>query len=331
MNYLNACEILGINPETDHELSELKRIYRQNALIYHPDKNPGSDTTSTFHKIKNAYDFLLIELGHKDSDNDEVDIDSYENEENSFSFQDSISSKINSYTNILTSFLAPIMQSDTFKEIQSRLIYLIIEKLTQKCEDQAFIILEKIDKRSFVKIYELLTKYKSAFHISDEFLSRLEDHFSKKIGNDECIILNPFLEDLFENNIYKLVVNGKKYLIPLWHHELVYDNSGSDLYVRCNPILPEQVEIDENNNIHVNYKISLNEIWSKGFLEIKLGKNIINIPKEQFKLMERQVILLANMGISKINSRDIYDISKKGDIYLHVDLFNAAVSTGNSE
>ena len=99
MNYLNACEILGINPDGDHELSELKRIYRQNALIYHPDKNPGSDTTSTFHKIKNAYDFLLIELGHKDSDNDEVDIDSYENEENSFSFQDSISSKINSYTN----------------------------------------------------------------------------------------------------------------------------------------------------------------------------------------------------------------------------------------
>jgi hypothetical protein len=27
------------------------------------------------------------------------------------------------------------------------------------------------------------------------------------------------------------------------------------------------------------------------------------------------------MGISKINTRDIYDVSKKGDIYLHVDIF----------
>jgi DnaJ-class molecular chaperone len=318
MNYEIACEILGINPDIEYELPDLKRIYRQNALIYHPDKNPGDDTTSTFHKIKNAYDFLLIELGYKDSDDDDLVND----EENDIgSFQETLSSKINSYTNILTSFLAPIMQSDTFKEIQSKLIYLIIEKLTQKCENQAFTILEKIDKKSFAKIYELLKKYSSALHISEEFLSRLEEHFSKKIQNDECIILNPFLEDLFENNVYKLVANGKKYLIPLWHHELVYDNNGSDLYVRCIPILPENTEIDENNNIHVNFTVSIDELWSKGFMEIKLGKLIINIPKEQFKMMDHQVILLANMGISKINSRDIYDISKRGDIYLHVDLF----------
>jgi hypothetical protein len=323
MNYEIACEILKINPHIDLELSDLKRIYRQNALAYHPDKNPGSDTTTIFHKIKNAYDFLLVDLGYKDSDNDDFDIGEDEDEATVYSFQDSISSKINSYTSILTSFLAPIIQSDTFKEIQSKLIYLIIEKLSQKCEDQAFIILEKIDKKAFVKIYELLTKYKSAFHISEEFLNRLEEHFSKKIGNDECIILNPFLDDLFENNIYKLMVNEKKYLIPLWHHELIYDNSGSDLYVRCLPILPDQVEIDENNNIHVNYKISLNELWSKGFLEIKVGKLVINIPKEQFKMMEHQVILLANMGISKINSRDIYNVSKKGDIYLHLDIFTS--------
>ena len=323
MNYEIACEILGINRNIDLELFDLKRIYRQNALAYHPDKNPGDDTTAIFHKIQNAYDFLLIDLGYKDSDNDDFDIDEHKNKENCCSFQDSISSKINSYTSILTSFLAPIIQSDTFKEIQSKLIYTIIEMLTHKCEDQAFIILEKIDKKAFVKIYELLTKYKSAFHISEEFLNRLEEHFSKKIGNDECIILNPFLDDLFENNIYKLMVNEKKYLIPLWHHELIYDNSGSDLYVRCLPILPDQVEIDENNNIHVNYKISLNELWSKGFLEIKVGKLVINIPKEQFKMMEHQVILLANMGTSKINSRDIYDVSKKGDIYLHLDIFTS--------
>jgi hypothetical protein len=322
MNYEMACGILGINPDIDLELSELKRIYRQNALIYHPDKNPGSDTTAIFHRIKNAYDFLLIYLGHKDSDDDEFDIDSHKNEENGCSFQDSLSSKINSYASILTSFLAPIVKSDTFKEIQSKLIYLIIEKLSQKCEDQAFAILEKIDKRTFSKIHELLMKYKASLHISEEFLSRLEEYFSKKIEKDECIILSPFLDDLFENNIYKLIVNEKKYLIPLWHHELIYDNSGSDLYVRCVPILPDQVEIDENNNIHINTAISVSELWLKGFLEITLGKLIIKIPKQQFKLMDHQVILLANMGISKINIKDIYDVSKKGDVYLHVDLFN---------
>jgi DnaJ-class molecular chaperone len=323
MNYELACEILGINPDIEVEVTEIKRIYRQNALIYHPDKNRGSDTTLIFQKIQNAYDFLLVDLGYKDSENDEFDIDKHEEEDPTYSFQESISSKIKSYSNILTSFLAPIMQSDTFKEIQSKLIYLIIEKLTQKCENQAFAILEKIDNRAFLKIYELLKKYKTAFHISDEFLHRLEEHYSKKIGVAECVILNPFLDDLFENNIYKLVVNGEKYLIPLWHHELIYDNSGSDLYVRCNPILPENMEIDENNNIHVNCRISMDELWRKGFLEITLGKFIINVPKEQFKMMDHQIILLATMGISKVNIRDIYDISKKGDIYLHVDIFIA--------
>jgi hypothetical protein len=181
--------------------------------------------------------------------------------------------------------------------------------------------LEKIDKKVFLKIYELLKKYKSALHISEEFLSRLEDNISKKIQNDECIILNPFLDDLFENNIYKLVVNEEKYLIPLWHHELVYDNSGSDLYVRCIPILPDHFEIDENNNIHVDIRCSIDELWQNGFLEITMGKIKITVPKEQFKFADRQVILLANMGISKINTNDIYDISKKGDIYLHVDIF----------
>jgi len=317
MNYESACQILGIDPSSEYTIEDLKRAYRQNALAYHPDKNPGSDTTSVFHNIKNAYDFLLVEFGYADSDDD------FElaKEENVYSFQESISSKINSYSNILYSFMKPIMQSETFKEIQSKLIYTIIEKLTQKCENQAFAILEKIDKKVLLKIYELLKKYKSALHISEEFLSRVDQHISIKIQNDECFILNPFLDDLFENNIYKLVINGEKYLIPLWHHELVYDNDGSDLYVRCNPILPENIEIDENNNIHVNYKVSLDEIWTKGFLEITLGKIKITVPKQQFKLMEHQVILLANMGISKINTRDIYDVSKKGDIYLHVDIF----------
>jgi DnaJ-class molecular chaperone len=319
MNYEVACDILGIDSNKEYNMEDLKRIYRQNALVYHPDKNLDTDTTHVFHNIQNAYEFLLIELGYADSD------DGFElnDEESMDSFQDSISSKINSYSNILYSFMKPIMQSETFKEIQSKLIYTIIEKLTQKCENQAFAILEKIDKKVVLKIYELLNKYKSSLHISEDFLRRLEDFISQNLQNDECFILNPFLEDLFENNIYKLIVNEKKYLIPLWHHELIYDNSGSDLYVRCVPILPDHVDIDENNNIHINRRISLNELWLKGFLEITLGKLIINVPKEQFKLMDHQVILLANMGISKINSRDIYDVSKKGDIYLHLDILTS--------
>lgn len=316
MNYDIACEILGMEKDKDYSMIELKKIYRQKALAYHPDKNLHMDTTAIFQDIQDSYEYLLIEFEYKDSDSESEDA-----REDLFSFKDSISSKLNSYSNILYSFLKPIIQSETFKEIQSKLVYVIIEKLMQKCENQAFGILEKIDKKAFIKIYELLKKYKAALHITDEFLSRLEEHFTKKVEKDECIILNPFLEDLFENNVYKLVINSEKFLIPLWHHELVYDICGSDLYVRCNPILPDNITIDENNNIHVIIKKSIDEIWNADFLEINLSKKNMFVPKNQIKFMEHQVILFANMGISKINTKDIYDVTRKTDIYLHLDLY----------
>ena len=314
----DACFILGIHYKNDYEYEDLKKAYRKKALLYHPDKNVHSDTTEIFQQVKEAYDFLIEEHEFIEIDEDNEQFDKNYNE-----LFSSWKNTVSNYSNILFSFLGPILKSDSFKEIKTNIFYVVLDSITTNCEAKAISILEKLDKKVFIKIYELLTQNKDVLHITDDFLSRLEEHFSKKIQNDECIIVNPFLDDLFENNIYKLVVNDEKYLIPLWHHELVYDNSGSDLYVRCLPILPDNIEIDENNNIHINRSISIDELWTKGFLEITLGKIVITVPKQQFKLADHQVILLANMGISKINTRDIYDISKKGDIYLHVDMFKA--------
>jgi len=313
-----ACLILGIDSTHDYEFEELKKAYRKKALLYHPDKNLDVDTTEIFQKIKDAYEFLIEEydfIQDPEENHDETTSDRHV-----FAAWKNV---VTSYSNILFSFFDPILKSESFKEIKSSILHVILDSITTNCEAKAISILEKLDKKVFLKIHELLKQNKDILHITDEFLSKIEEHFSKKIQNDECIILNPFLDDLFENNIYKLVVNDEKYLIPLWHHELVYDNSGSDLYVRCLPILPDNIEIDENNNIHVNRIISIDELWTKGFLEITLGKIVITVPKQQFKLADHQVILLANMGISKINTRDIYDVSKKGDIYLHVDIFKA--------
>jgi hypothetical protein len=82
-----------------------------------------------------------------------------------------------------------------------------------------------------------------------------------EIKEDECIILNPTLNDLLENNLYRLIVNNHTYIVPLWHNELVYDNSGNDIYVKCNPILPENMEIDDANNIKIDINYKISEIW----------------------------------------------------------------------
>jgi hypothetical protein len=63
-------------------------------------------------------------------------------------------------------------------------------------------------------------------------------------------------------------MNKNYYCIPLWHHELVYDNSGSDIYVKCNPIL------DENENVVYTDLVSL-AIW----IPETIGKDIIRQPE----------------------------------------------------
>jgi hypothetical protein len=128
------------------------------------------------------------------------------------------------------------------------------------------------------------------------------------------------LEDLFENNLYKLTEDGITYLVPLWHHELIYDKGGADLYVKCIPLVPDNVEIDEKNNIHTKIAISLEDAWTKDEICVEIGSKNFIIIRRELKLVESQIVLLANCGISRINTDDVYNVSKKSDIYIHVEL-----------
>lgn len=57
MNYKDYYKILGV--ERGAEAAEIKRAYRQLALKYHPDKNPGDDEAEErFKEINEAYEVL---------------------------------------------------------------------------------------------------------------------------------------------------------------------------------------------------------------------------------------------------------------------------------
>ena len=296
--YKKACLCLDLSPDQEIKPEDIKRQYRRKALQFHPDKNTSENAADEFRNIRESYEYLMENGGFLDQ-NEGDDINA-------------------GYQNVLFSFLGPILKSDMFQEIKSKAFFIIIDKITSKCESKALDVLDKMDKKILAKIYDILCSYKDAFHITEDFLHKVEEILKRKTQNDECIILNPFLDDLFENNLYKLVENGEKYVIPLWHHELVYDNKGADLYVKCIPILPDNMEIDEYNNIHVNAKCSVNELWLLDYIEIDLGKQKIKMPRRQIKMTEQQTIVMAGMGISKINVNDIYDISKKADVYVNL-------------
>jgi hypothetical protein len=181
-------------------------------------------------------------------------------------------------------------------------------------------MVEKIDKNVLIKVYEIIQNYRETLHFSTDFINKIKEVINKKIENDECIILNPTLDDLFENNLYKLCVNGFTYIVPLWHDELIYDNSGNDIYVKCFPLLTENITIDNKNNIHVNLTYDIKEILQKEYITFYLGKKEFEIEPKELTVEKTQTVILKGEGISKINTADIYDVSKKSNVILHITL-----------
>ena len=310
MNYKIACETLGINGDKTITEDLLKKQYRINALRNHPDKSSAPDATLRFQQINAAYQYLLKELHFMSMDEHEPDDEG--------DAQDSEDINVaTSYASILMSFIKNIVKNDV---PNNKLYHIILQKISNTCEKTALEMVEKIDKNVLIKVYEIIQNYRETLHFSTDFINKIKEVINKKIEKDECIILNPTLDDLFENNLYKLCVNGFTYIVPLWHDELVYDNSGNDIYVKCFPLLTENITIDNKNNIHVNLRYDIKEILQKEYITFYLGKKEFEIEPKDLTVEKTQTVTLKGEGISKINTIDIYDVSKKSNVILHITL-----------
>ena len=322
MNVSEAYKILDINENEKEDIDQeiLKRKYRKQALIYHPDKNKSPDALQEFHKINEAYE--ILEKYYKYQDYELETEYWYEDEEIEYNIYQEMFQRVPSgYKTILLSFLHTIVGREIFTGIQNKIFYKIIENISNSCENKAIEFLEKLDNEVLIKIYNVLDKIKNELHLSNMFLTKIEEIIQKKSKNTYRIVLYPILEDLFNNNIYKLIEEGQTYYIPLWMNELVYDISGGgEMIVSCVPILPENIEIDEYNNIHVIKRYKIQEIWDQEDIEILVEKRKYVIKRSQLKVVHTQIIILENQGISIGNTKEIYDITKKSDIYLHIEL-----------
>ena len=172
-------------------------------------------------------------------------------------------------------------------------------------------IIDKIINKLETKSAELIHKW------SGEYFIDLISILKKNI-----YILNPSLDDLLNQNVYKLQHNTKEYIIPLWQSELEYDNSGSTLIVKCVPDLPDHIEIDEDNNIHISLRFSLFDKIQQhnNKIEISLGSKNFEVSLEDLQIKKYQTKKFVNSGIPKFVENDIYSVNNISDVNVHFEI-----------
>lgn len=287
----------------DITLSKIKKQYHKLALLHHPDKNNNTnESCEKFQDIQRAYELVkdeLIIIGDEEKDNEEP-------------------SSNDTYYDILHIFISNIIGEHNTIIIMKMVKEIAID-YKNKSLDKIF---EGVDKDTAGIIYNFILKYKALLHIDDQTLELILEKIKEKYKNIRIYKLNPTLMDLLENNIYKLVVEENTYYCPLWHSELYFDDierGEGNLIVQCEPDLPDNMEIDDNNNLIVIFEKKLDiSLLDSSSIPIKIGKKIFEIPLHHLYMKREQVYTFYKSGISHIDEHDIYNIDNKGDIIVKI-------------
>jgi DnaJ-class molecular chaperone len=312
-----------LNLKYNYTLDELKKNYRLLALKHHPDKNENSEESCEFFKkINSEYLYLLnFDISHEShashmfnaGDNHEANCDNAASD---------------SYMSIFRTFIQSLLQKMTVisQENTSLTISTLIKIIVEDCQELSIKMFEDLDKETAYTIYEIITTYHKAFHISVEKLAVFEKIMRSKMALDNLVVISVSLGDLMGDNIiYVLEHEDKTFYIPLWHTELYYnmskmDNTSVDLIVRCIPVTPSHIYIDTNNDIYIDIRMKIVDLLEKQCIEFEVGGKIFTISAAALYIKNNQTYVLRGFGIPTINAKNMYDMSDKSSIIVNIEL-----------
>lgn len=302
MNFKDALDILEIDTKyNDLTLEVINKRYRKLALKYHPDKNGDTkESNERFKKINEAYTYLKSEGLYFVNEDEDITDDT-----------PSI------YLNVLKNFIKSVMDGDYIDIIAK-----IVNDILNKGKQISLKIFEDLDKDTALNIYIFLSRYKSILYFSDDLLENVKQMVIQKYDNVEIYKLNPSINDLIHNNFYKLYVEEQLYLVPLWHKESYYDGSGCEIIAICEPDLPDNVKIDDDNNLVVDIVVYannslLNMIRNETNLSVNIGEKIFSIPLSNLYMKKEQCYRIIGDGLVNVK-KDLYDLSDKSDIIFKI-------------
>ena len=296
LSKLNLDNKYNIKNITELTSVELKRSYHIMALNYHPDKNKEINAKERFQEIGEAYTFL-----HNIINSNIYNIYENNTEEEIYDTP---------YTDLMINLLKMLLSnpnSGEINKIQKKCI-----EYTNKLLDQLF---DKINLNVLEDIYKFIVK--NSMDLSEDMINVIKDLINKKLMKYNMYIISPSLDNIMKSEIFKLEIEEDIVYVPLWHQEMVYEN----ILIKIQPILPDNVTIDEYNNMHITYEERFINLLNFIKEEIKFIEiNNYKVYLEELRLKKIQVVIFKNEGIPLINTNDILDNKIKGNVLIHIHL-----------
>tara|TARA_B100000424_G_C22923214_1_gene491194 strand:- start:580 stop:1476 length:897 start_codon:yes stop_codon:yes gene_type:complete len=297
MEYKEALKILRLDKK--HTEGMLKKAYYKKALECHPDK--GGDPEE-FKKIGEAYETIQQFDGlRKDC------IDDYDDD----------------YSSLLKKAVHWFDPKGSWDE---QFINTSFKNILLHCENASIEIFKKLSVEKSIKFLDIITKYELIFQLKKETVNKMHNILKEKL-HDNIIVLDVLLEDILDDKIYKYELGDNIHYIPLWHKYFYLDDvkhseSGSKITTlrTCSKIGKYFFNIKDNNDIYFKIDINLQELFNKGYYEFEIGKLYHKIYAVELKIKKEQIYLIKNKGISKVNKKNTYDTSKRGDVYIEITL-----------
>ena len=260
------------------------------ALKLHPDKNPAQNATDKYIEIKAAYDYLI---GYPTQN------------------------KISSYKSCLTAFFVNLYGNEEFQRT-------IFMPLLELCEEKIIKMIVAMPDSQAKLTYQLLCAHKDVLNLSDVFLEKIQQAITNKDANICYLLLNPCLQDLLDCNVYKYLYNDEPLYIPLWRP--FTELTEYDVVAYCLPQLPNNIWIDEETSIlNISIDADINAVFYRGFLEVPIGNTFVHVLADDIKLVPYQIAKMPNCGLPLLCDKNIYAHENKGDLYIHLHLFEKFV------
>ena len=319
MDIKTALKILCINYNDLNENS-LKKAYRKQILIWHPDKNTNQSIhikepthimynftvkqiNNRFIEIQNAYNYLSAELNINRIKNNTT------------------TTNINKESAIAN--LAKLINID------QTIIKLLFNCCKTKIEEICYKLFSSLNEKTANILYRYIEINSDLLQINDTILEKLQNIVKNKQIHNKIIILQPELYRIYDKQIHVLNYKNEKYYIPLWLQDAEYDTTYGTLSILIYPILPDNITIDTNNNIVVNKVLSSINTTIHN-INVCDKNYSVSIDKDTIK-EKPQICIYKSCGIPVSGLNQDYNIETYSDLVIKLQYDSNIVSETESE